>query len=131
VCRTPTATDLAQSESLHRMRQQSLRGCEKLHRMRQGRMKVKRGLIHPLRANREHERLPQRLKHIEAQTPSLGSGRFIDPEQLLAKRCFPSGPWLKANDDVNGQMTIPNSKYRKGESAPRKALTDQPSCKTR
>ena len=82
------------------MRQQSLRDCEKPHGVQQGRVPFKGSFIHPLRMDREHEWFPQRLEHIDAQATNLGTRRFIDPKQLIAKCRFFFRQRLKADNKV-------------------------------
>ena len=60
------------------MRQQLLRGSKKSNSMRQLRVQLKRSLIHPLGMNREHERLPERLKYMDTQTTNFSSRRLDD-----------------------------------------------------
>ena len=71
--RACTTTDVTQPEPLHWMRQHRLLCCEKPQGVWQGRVPFKRSFIRPLRMDREHERFPQRLKHIDAQTTNFGT----------------------------------------------------------
>jgi hypothetical protein len=123
-CRTRTATDLAQSEPLHWMCQQSLRCGEELHRVRQCRVEFEPGLIHPLRVNREHERLPQRLKHIDAQQFSESSQSPADYSWPVwapfatdgKRRRWPSGQGSVAGD--RGNNPFDHSVHRLSRAGP-------------
>jgi len=55
------------------MRQQRLSSREKPHSVRQRGMQIEGRFINPLRMDREHERLPQRFKYIDAQATRLGT----------------------------------------------------------
>jgi hypothetical protein len=89
------------------MSQQLLRGSKKSNRVRELRVQLKRSLIHPLGMNREHERLPQRLKYMDSQTTNFSSRRLVDPQQFLAKLGLLPRPRFKPDEKVNGQAAPP------------------------
>jgi hypothetical protein len=70
----------------------------------------------------EHERFPQRLKHIDAQTTNLGTGRLIDPKQRIAKCLFFSRQRLEADNKVKRQATPPANKYATRNQHPSKRI---------
>ncbi len=106
---------MTQSEPLHWMRQQFLRGGKKPHRVRQARVKFKRSFIHPLRMDRENKRFAQRFKHVDPQATSLGARGFVNPEQLIPKFRLLSRQRLKADDEVKRQASPPANKYVTGK----------------
>ena len=80
--------------------------------MRQLRVPLKRGLIHPFRMNREHQRLPQRLEYMNRQTTCLCPRRLDHAQQLLPKLLFFTRPRFKPDENVNRQNpTSRNNQY--------------------
>jgi hypothetical protein len=102
---------MTQSEPLNRMRQQFPGGREKLHGVRQRDMEFEGFFVNPLRVDRKYHRFPQRFKYVDAQATGFGTGRFIDPKQLVAKCCFFAGQRLKSHDEVKRQVLPPAHKY--------------------
>ena len=70
-------------------------------------MQLKRRLIHPLRMNREHNRLANRLKHAHTETTNLSTTRSYNPQQLLPKLQIPPRSRFKLDQKMNGQAAPP------------------------
>jgi hypothetical protein len=103
----PASSDLARPQPSDRMSQQLARSAKKADRVRQLRVMLEGSLIRPLGVNREHKRLPERLKYMESQTTNLCSRRLGDPQQFLAKRHLLSRQGFKPDQKVEGQAAPP------------------------
>jgi hypothetical protein len=88
-----------------------LGGFDKPHSVWQSRMQFEGSFINPLRMDREHKRLAQRFKYINAQTTGFGPRGFIDPKHLIAKCRFPPRQRLKTKYGVKRQDPPPVGQY--------------------
>src|SRR6266404_6019385 len=93
------------------MSQQFLRRSNESNRVRQLRVQLECSLIRPLRMNREHKGLPNRLKYVNTHTTSLSSSRLDDPQQFLPELHLLARPRFKPDENVKGQAAPPERQY--------------------